>query len=440
MQLTLPPHNTEAEMQVLGTILMQSDQLEVALENLSEDDFYHPKHQTIFETYRSLRKSGQVIDLVHLPDALKRSGNLDRVGGVTYLVELAEHTFSTAHFESHCSLIREKSLARKLISFSQDVQGRAFREQFDKVADLIEYAQRGVLQLDQFAGSANTLHEVHEIIKDSLTEIEKRYLSKATILGISSGFRALDELVNGFKPGELIILAARPSMGKTACSLSLAPNIALGLKKRVAYFSVEMPKETLVMRMLASRAGIALDRIMIGRLSDLEWPRLISAAGDIADSRLLIDESNPLSPNELKSRCRKVKMNGGLDCVIVDYLQLMRLKDQRVETREREVAEISATLKAVAKELQIPVIALAQLNREADKRPDKRPNISDIRESGSIEMDADVIMMLYREDYYDREIPDVQGLAEIIVGKNRNGRTGVAQMRFDPASNRFSDR
>ena len=438
MSKMLPPQNLDAERSVLGAILLKHENLETALETINEKSFYDPRHELIFVACRDLRKLSQPIDFITLSDHLRKKDQFERIGSATYLVELSEHGIGAYNIKGYCSIIREKALSRSIISMAQEIQSRAFNQDFDEISSLVEFAQKSVLQLDT-SSDKNSLHEIHDVMKLSIGEIETRYKSQSSILGISSGFKNLDELTNGFKPGEMIVLAARPSMGKTACSLSLAANISLGSKKRIAYFSIEMPKETLVMRMLASRAAIPLDRIMTGRIYDNEWARLITAAGEIAESRMVIDESNPLSPQELRSRCRRLKMSGDLDCVMVDYLQMMRVKDEKVETREREVAEISATLKSIAKELQIPVIALAQLNRGSDRREDKRPTISDLRESGSIEMDADVIMLLYRDDYYERNDPSNQGQAEIIIAKNRNGKTGTAKMRFESDLNRFSD-
>jgi replicative DNA helicase len=436
---SLPPHNLDAEMSVLGVLLMQNDQLETALEQITEMDFYLPKHQLIFKTFRELARASQAFDLITVSNSLRIDGAFERIGGSEYLAQLIDRSLEGFHFEGHCLIIKETSMARQIISLSQDVQGRAFKQDFQSVSELIEYTQRRVLQLDQSSSSQNTLHPIHDVMKNSIKQIEHRYNSKDSILGISTGFKSLDEIMNGLKPGELVVVGARPSMGKTAFSLCLAVNIALAQKKRLAYFSIEMPKETLVMRMLAASAGIALDRVMTGRISDTEWPRLIRAASDIADCDILIDESNPLSPHEIKARCRRAKVAGGLDCVMVDYLQMMKVKDQRIESREREVAEISSSLKALAKELQVPVIALAQLNRELGKRNDKRPSLTDLSGSGTIEMDADIAVFLHREEYYDREDPNLQGLAELIVAKNRNGKTGIAKMRFESSLNRFRD-
>lgn len=437
MNPTLPPHNTDAEMCVLGTILLEQNQLEAALETLTASDFYHSRHHTIFDIFREEKRQGRDLDLISVSDSLTKAGSLEKIGGPTYLAELTEHAIGAFHFEGLCTMIKEKSLARQLVTISREIQERAFGQAFGKVSDLIDFAQKQIFDLDRNSGAKETIYRIQEVMVTSMSEIERRFNAGSSILGLSSGYANLDALTNGFKPGELIVLAARPSMGKTAFSLNLVYNIAIALKKTVAYFSIEMPRETLVMRMLAASSGIPLDLVMAGRISDPQWPRLIQAAANISEANFLIDDSNPLSPNELRARCRRTMLSGGLDCVVIDYLQMMKVKDQRMESREREVAEISATLKSIAKELNIPVIALAQLNRDVTKRIDKRPSLSDLSQSGAIEMDADVIMMVHREEYYDRNNPDVQGKAEIIIEKNRNGKTGVAKMQFNSALNLF---
>jgi len=435
----LPPHNTDAEMCVLGTILLEQNQLEIALESLAASDFYHSRHNTIFQIFRDEKRQGRDLDFISVSDSLTKSGNLEKIGGTKYLAELTERSIGAYHFEGLCQMIKEKSLARQLVTVSREIQERAFDQSFPKVSDLIDFAQKKIFDLDHNSGGKETIHKIHDVMISSISEIERRYKAGSAILGISSGYGNIDALTNGFKPKELIVIAARPSMGKTAFSLNLVHNIAVKQKKNLAYFSIEMPRETLVMRMLASTSGIPLDLVMAGRISDTQWPRLIQAASNISETGFLIDDSNPLSPNELRSRCRRTMLAGGLDCVVVDYLQMMKVKDQRMESREREVAEISATLKSIAKELNVPVIALAQLNRDVAKRPDKRPSLSDLSQSGAIEMDADIIMMIHREEYYDRENSEIKGKAEIIVEKNRNGKTGVAKMHFNSSLNLFAE-
>ena len=277
-----------------------------------------------------------------------------------------------------------------------------------------------------------------EIVKASIEKIEELYKRKTDVTGVPTGFHELDKMTSGLHGGELTIIAARPSMGKTAFSLNLASHMTLRAKKSVAYFSVEMGKESLMMRLLAGESKISMGELRNGRIQDASWPKLIQAAGAISDAKLFIDDTSGISPFEIRARCRRLKAQHQLDCIMIDYMQIMQLK-QRVDSREREVSEISRSLKALAKELNVPVIALAQLNRSVEGRSDRRPMLSDLRESGSIEQDADVIMMLYRDDYYDKDDPDKQGNAEVIIGKQRNGPTGTVKLKFDAKTNKFRD-
>ncbi|MGE3759827.1 MAG: replicative DNA helicase, partial [Pseudobdellovibrionaceae bacterium] len=277
-----------------------------------------------------------------------------------------------------------------------------------------------------------------EIVKSRLEKIEELFQRKSDITGIATGFTELDKMTAGLHPGELIIVAARPSMGKTAFALNMAQHMALRQKKTVAFFSLEMGNDSLMMRVLASEAKISMGDIKTGKIPEASWPKLINAAGLLSESHMYIDETSGVSPHEIRARCRRLKAKHGLDLIMIDYLQLMQMK-MKVESREREVAEISKTLKAISKELQVPVVALAQLNRGVESRSDRRPMLSDLRESGSIEQDADVIMMLFREDYYDKENPDAHGNAEVIIAKQRNGPTGTVKLKFEARYSRFKD-
>jgi replicative DNA helicase len=282
------------------------------------------------------------------------------------------------------------------------------------------------------------LVEASDLVKASLEKLEELYNNSAAITGVPSGFEELDGMTAGFQPGEMTILAARPSMGKTALSLNIAMNAALREDKKVAYFSVEMAKESVMMRMLASEARIPMSHLRVGQLDERAWPKLIHTAAKMSEAPIFIDDTSGISPFEIRAKARRLKAKHGLDMIMIDYLQLMGLK-QKMDSREREVSEISKTLKAIAKELQVPVIALAQLNRGVEGRSDRRPMLSDLRESGSIEQDADIIMMIYREDYYDRDNPEIKGVAEIIIGKQRNGPTGVVKLRWQPEYGIFSN-
>jgi len=437
MASRVPPQSIEAEQSLLGSLLLDpsswdevSDQLEVA-------DFYKPAHQLLFTAIKSLFIQSAPVDLVTLTNELSAKGELVAVGGTDALAQILNSAISSANVGHYAQIIREKSLLRKIIQAAAQVSDRAFSSDFQSLDQFLDSTEETFFRLAE-QRSASGLMAPMGIVKDSVRWIEELYRRKSDITGISSGFAELDKMTSGLNGGELIILAARPSMGKTALSLNIAQHIALRQKKTVAYFSLEMGSQAVMMRVLASEARINMKDIRNGKINDSAWPKLIQVAGHVSDSHLYLDESSGISPFEVRSKSRKLKSTVGLDAIMIDYLQLMKLKE-RTESREREVSEISRLLKGLAKELNIPVIALAQLNRGVEGRTEKRPMLSDLRESGSIEQDADIIMMLYREDYYDKDDPEKQGNAEIIVGKNRNGPTGTVKLRFEAEYARFKD-
>jgi replicative DNA helicase len=357
-------------------------------------------------------------------------GELEAVGGAAYLAEMSDQTPSTANIASYAKIVQEKSLLRKVISSSQEFVDKAYTQEFENVDAFLDSLEARVFQLTE-SKTVNGLTDASELVKVSLEKIESLYGNQMTVTGVPSGFNELDDLTAGFHPGELVIVAARPSMGKTAFSLNVALHAVLREKKKVAYFSVEMGKESVMVRMLASAAKIRLGDLRIGKIDDQAWPRLINTAASLSETGLFIDDTSGISPFEIRAKARRMKAKYGLDMIMIDYLQLMSMKN-RMESREREVSEISKLLKSISKELAVPVIALAQLNRGVEGRSDRRPMLSDLRESGSIEQDADVIMMLYREDYYDRENPQIKGVAEIIIAKQRNGPTDTVKLRWMP--------
>lgn len=434
----VPPQNIEAENAILGALMLDSaavwDQLN---DSVSGDDFYRPAHQILFNAIKALIQRNQPVDLITVTNHLQSENQLTAVGGPEYLVDLVSRTVTTANAGSHARIVRDKALLRKSIQISGEVMDQAYAEDFPTVDEFIDQAEEKFYRLGE-SKQAEGLVGPMDLVKSSIIKIEEMYHRKADITGVPTGFAYLDKMTSGLQGGELIIIAARPSMGKTALSLNIGQYIALRQKKTVAYFSLEMSREAVMMRLLAAEAKINMKDLRSGKLSDSAWPKLIEAAGVISESPFFIDESSGISPFEVRSRCRRLKAQHGLDAVMIDYLQLMKMKE-KMESREREVSEISRTLKSIAKELQIPVIALAQLNRGVEGRTEKRPMLSDLRESGSIEQDADIIMMLYREDYYDKEDPDKQGNAEIIIGKQRNGPTGTVKLRFDHEFARFRD-
>lgn len=433
----IPPQHLEAEFSVLGGLMLDSEAFDQVVDLISVDDFYKPSHQIIFTTILDLHQKQQPIDLVTVTNHLITKNELDQIGGADYLLTLLEKVISAANIEAHAKIIKEKSLLRKLISTATDLIEKTYTNEFSDAESLIDFAESEILKVGE-QNSHSGLVGSTEIVTGAIKKIEDLYQRKADVTGVPTGFTELDKMTSGLHPGELTIIAARPSMGKTAFSLNVASYIALKAKKSVAYFSVEMGKESLMMRLLAGESKISMSELRNGRIQDASWPKLIQAAGSISESKLFIDDTSGISPFEIRARCRRLKAQHGLDCIMIDYLQIMQLK-QRVDSREREVSEISRSLKALSKELAVPVIALAQLNRGVEGRSDRRPMLSDLRESGSIEQDADVIMMLYRDDYYDKEDPDKQGHAEVIIGKQRNGPTGTVKLRFDAKTNKFKD-
>ncbi|MCO5112806.1 MAG: replicative DNA helicase [Bdellovibrionaceae bacterium] len=435
MNKTLP-HNIEAEQAILGGLMLDSELWDELTGLIDTTDFYRPAHKKIFEAIKSLYRKGQTADIVVLSNHLQQINEMDAVGGTKYLAELIERTTSTAYIEQYAKIVREKALVRKMIAASQKITEEGLTESYEDVEKYLESSEADIFNVAQTGTAKKGLTGPSELVQLSIKKIEEMMSLKGNVTGVPTGFIELDDMTAGFHGGELIIVAARPSMGKTALGLNLVAHAALREKKSVAFFSVEMPQEQLMMRILASEAKINLNKIRIGQIDDKSWGRLISTAAQLSESKLFINDTSNISPFEIRSIARKQKSKHGLDMIMIDYLQLMSM-NQKMESREREVAEISKSLKALAKELNIPVVALAQINRGVEGRSDRRPMLSDLRESGSIEQDADVIMMIYRDDYYERENPT--GLAEIIIGKQRNGPVGTVKLRWEPSLGRFSN-
>lgn len=430
----VPPHSLEAEQAVLGGLMLSPEAWDEVADQIVDSDFFKPAHKKIFSTLRELTKRGQSTDLIVVSNQLKTTNEINSVGGIQYLTEIIDNTPSITHIKEYANIVKEKSLVRMMIKSTMDIADAGFTGAFEDVETYFEKAESEVFKLSNLKTPDSNLMASADLVKLSLKRLEELYATQGAVTGVPTGFTELDEMLSGLQPGELSILAARPSMGKTALSLNIACHAAFVEKKSVAYFSVEMPKEILMMRILGIESGVSLSNIRTGRLDEKTWPAIINTAAKIADSNFYIDDTTGISPFEIRSKARKLKSKGGLDLIMIDYLQLMGMR-QKFDSREREVAEISKGLKALAKELKIPVLALAQLNRGVEGRADRRPMLSDLRESGSIEQDADVIMMIFREDYYEKENPT--GAAEIIVGKQRNGPTGTVPLRWDPYTGRF---
>ncbi|NJL24802.1 MAG: replicative DNA helicase [Calothrix sp. SM1_5_4] len=430
MENRLPPQNIDAEKSILGGLMLEQEAWDEVSEILVEDDFYKPSHKKIFAAIRELHKREMPSDLVTVSNLLMEKGELESLGGAAYLAEMIDQTPSTANISSYAKIVQEKALLRKVIHASQEFIDKSYAQEFESMDAFLDSVEAKVFQLAE-SKSTSGLTDASELVKISLEKIESLYANQMAVTGVPSGFTELDELTSGFHPGELVIVAARPSMGKTAFSLNIALHAAMREKKSVAYFSVEMGKDQVMMRMLASAAKIRAGDLRIGRIDDQAWPRLINTAAAMSETSLFVDDTSGISPFDIRAKVRRLKAKHGLDMIMIDYLQLMSMK-QKTENRQQEVSEISKLLKSIAKELQVPVIALAQLNRGVEGRSDRRPMLSDLRESGSIEQDADVIMMIYREDYYDRDNPEIKGIAEIIIGKQRNGPVDTVKLRWNP--------
>lgn len=438
----LPPQNLEAEMSVLGGVLLENEALNRALEYLGTDDFYRESHRKIFKALLVLSEKNEPADLVTLTAVLKDRHELDDVGGSSYLATLVDYVPTAANISYYCKLVKEKSVARKLIEASTDIATSGYEG--GDMEEILDHAEKAIFEISENR-TRPSYYPVRDILKDTFKTIEKLYERKELVTGVPTGYHDLDKMTAGWQPGDLVIVAGRPSMGKTAFALNLVEYATSHADNPApaAIFSLEMSKEQLVQRMLCSLARVDAGRLRTGHLGESDWPKLTMAAGQLSESELYIDDTPAISVLELRSKARRLKAEFGLGLVIVDYLQLMR--GHNPESRQQEISEISRSLKALAKELNLPVIALSQLNRSLESRTDKRPMMADLRESGAIEQDADVITFVYREAVYcedckSRERTCDKGHekdAEIIIGKQRNGPIGTVHLTFRGEYTRF---
>ena len=420
MEQRIPPQNVEAEQAVLGAMLLSHDAVIVAMEKLQSQDFYRDVHRIIFEAMEHLHRENKEIDVITLPDELKRMKKLDDVGGLEYVLNLPNLVGSAANIEYYANIVAEKALARNLISTCTELTTEAYDGQKETEA-LLDDAERRILQLSDTKNRGD-FASVGAVVEVTLDKITKLYENKAGLTGLPTGFRDLDRMTSGLQPSDLILVAARPSMGKTAFTLNIAQNVGVRQHKTVAFFSLEMSQEQLVQRLLCQIAHIDSQKLRTGQLnSDEEWTRLTDACDKLYESPIYIDDTPGISVAEMRSKARRLKSEHGLDLIIVDYLQLMQ--GRNAESRQQEISEISRSLKALARELKVPLIALSQLSRSVESRQDKRPMLSDLRESGALEQDADIVSFLYREDYYDKETEN-QHITEVILAKHRNGPVG----------------
>jgi len=437
--IKLPPHSLEAEQSVLGGLMLDNQAWDNVSERLVADDFYRYEHRLVFNVMIHLAESGQPLDVITLSEALEARDQLDTVGGLAFLAELARNTPSASNIRAYADIVRERATLRKLIRAANQIADGAFSPQGRPADELLNEAERLVFQIAEERPKTGGPIGMSELLTKAVDRIDELFNLKGEMTGLSSGFRDLDEMTSGLQPSDLVIIAGRPSMGKTTFAMNLVEHAVIASDKPVMVFSMEMPAESLMLRMLSSLGRIDQTRVRSGQLEDEDWPRLTSAVNLLKDKQLFIDDTAALSPNEMRSRLRRVvREHGNMALIMIDYLQLMQIPGFS-ENRTGEISEISRSLKGLAKEFQCPVVALSQLNRSLEQRPNKRPVMSDLRESGAIEQDADVIAFVYRDEVYNPDNPDNQGIAELIIGKQRNGPIGTVHMAFIGKYTRFED-
>lgn len=422
----IPPHSMEAEQSVLGSMLLDKEAVAAAGEVLQAEDFYSDAHREIYEAMLSLYEAGKPVDLVTLVDELDQRGTMDGVGGLTYVTDLSRMVPSTANVRYYIRIIEEKSILRKLIKASGSIMNESY-EASKEVDEIINQAEKSIFDISQ-KQSTTSFEHIKDTLLSSYAKIEELYNSKGSITGLPTGFVELDYKLSGMHPSELILVAARPGMGKTSFIMNVAQYAAIHSKAPVAVFNLEMSRDQLANRMLCCEANVELQKIRTGNLSEDDWRKLARAMAPLSQAPIYIDDTPGISVTEIRSKCRRLKIEHGLGLVVIDYLQLMSGRG-RTDSRQQEIAEISRALKVLAMELSVPIIAGSQLSRAPEARTDHRPMLSDLRESGAIEQDADVVMFLYRDEYYNPDSED-KNIAEVIVAKQRNGPTGVVKLAW----------
>lgn len=432
----VPPCDQEAEASVLGAMLFDSDGVQAAAELLRPEDFYRPDNRMVFEACVSLHFGGAPVDVVTLKDKLTEMGAFEKVGGLTYISEIAGTVYTSAHVKHHAKIVAEKSLLRKLIRAAGEIASHSFEEK-ESVEAIISLAEKEIFGIMEGLRQTDFVH-LREILTQAFEKIEKTYASQEKVTGVKTGFTDFDYKTAGLQPSDLILIAARPSMGKTAFALNIAQNAAVRNKVSTAVFSLEMSKEQLSHRLLCQEALLDSQRLRTGDLNMNDFNNILRAMGALGDAPIYIDDTPAITPMEIRSKCRRLKLEKGLELIIIDYLQLMS-GNARNDNRQQEISEISRSLKALAREMNTPVIALSQLSRACEQRADKRPMLSDLRESGAIEQDADVVAFLYRDGYYnpDSENPNI---AEVNIAKQRNGPTGMIELVWRSDCTKFEDR
>lgn len=429
-----PPQNIEAEQAVIGAIFLEPSSLILVSEILIPEDFYRHAHQKIFDCMLKLNEEGKAVDLVTVTEELAAAKLLEDVGGVSYLSEISVAVPTAANIGYYARIVEEKSLLRRLIKTATDIVTDGFTRE-DEVNLVLDEAEKQIMEVAQ-RKNTSSFHDIKDVLVRTYDNIELLHNRKGDVTGIPTGFAELDRMTAGFQRNDLIIVAARPSVGKTAFALNIAQNVGTKTDENVAIFSLEMGAEQLVMRMLCAEGNINAQNLRTGALTDEDWRKLTMAMGRLSNTGIYIDDTPGIRISEIRSKCRRLKQEHGLGMILIDYLQLIQGSGRHSENRQQEVSEISRSLKALARELEVPVIALSQLSRGVEQRQDKRPMMSDIRESGSIEQDADIVAFLYRDDYYDQESEN-KNIIEIIIAKQRNGPVGTVQLAFVKEFNKF---
>ena len=439
-ELKIPPHSIDSEQSVLGGLMLQNEAWETVSDIIDATDFYRAAHSKIYSAIQSLSLEDSPFDVITLGEWLDNRQELEKVGGMGYLSNLVQNTPSAANIDAYARVVRQKSVLRELINAASTITESAFRTEGRSQEELLGEAESLVFKIaEREERGTKTYEGMKGLLDSALHRVQELFENGGKPTGVQTGFHKLDDMINGLQPSDLVIVAGRPSMGKTAFAMNIARSAAIKQHVPVVIFSMEMPKEQIAMRMLASLARVDQKKISTGKVAAADWPRLTSAVQLLDENvNLFIDDTPALNPNEIRSRCRRLKRDQGLGLVVIDYLQLMQVS-RATENRATEIAEISRSLKALAREIGCPIIALSQLNRALELRQDKTPMMSDLRESGAIEQDADLIMFIYREEVYDEET-EKKGLADIIIGKHRNGPTGKVELRFRGEHTNFENK
>ena len=437
--LRVPPHSVQGEQSVLGGLMLNSEAWNEISDKISSEDFYRREHQLIFKAMRALSEADQPLDVVTIAEELERRAELNDVGGMPYLGMLANETPTASNVPAYARIVREQSVMRQLIKVGNKIADSGYRPEGRPVDDLLDQAETEVFKIaEQKDKGRQGFQDIQALLTKTVDKIDELFNSDDALTGVSSGFSDFDGRTSGLQKADLVIVAGRPSMGKTTFAMNMCENVAIGAGVPVAIFSMEMPAEALTMRMISSLGRINQQAVRSGKLEDDDWPRVTSAVNILSQAKIFIDDSAALTPNEIRARCRRLqKEHGQLGMVMVDYLQLMRAPEAG-DNRVNEISAISRGLKGLAKELNCPVVALSQLNRSLEQRPNKRPVMSDLRESGAIEQDADLIVFIYRDEVYNEDSPD-KGKAEIIIAKQRNGPIGTVNLTFQGQFTRFDN-